>query len=61
MQPICRSIALALFALAALSACGNKGPLVLPDKPSPQDNDKNKERDAKPPAAAKAADASASH
>jgi len=42
MLPICRSIALALFVLAALSACGNKGPLVLPDK-APEQQDKKKD------------------
>lgn len=59
MQRICLSIALALFAFAALSACGNKGPLVLPDKvPEQQDKDKKKEQLATAPQpAAKAGDA----
>ena len=50
------------FALA-LAACGNKGPLILPDKPQEQ-QDKDKKKDA--PAntaqpAAKAGDAASQH
>jgi predicted small lipoprotein YifL len=38
----------------ALSACGNKGPLVLPDKPQEQ-QDKEKKKDAPAGATAPAA------
>ncbi|RXQ98747.1 LPS translocon maturation chaperone LptM [Pseudoxanthomonas composti] len=34
MNPIAKS-ALSCALLLALSACGNKGPLVLPEKPAP--------------------------
>lgn len=38
LRPTTASLALPLLAATlALSACGNKGPLVLPDKPKPAD------------------------
>lgn len=37
MTRVFRLMLIALFAAIALTACGNKGPLVLPDKtPQPQ-------------------------
>lgn len=47
----------------ALAACGNKGPLVLPDKPQEQpDKDKKKDASANPaPPAARAGDATNQH
>ena len=49
------SLLLVLSVLAfALSACGNKGPLVLPDKPQEQ-QDKEKKKDLPASATAPAA------
>ena len=49
------SLLLVLSVLAfALSACGNKGPLVLPDKPQEQ-QDKEKKKDSPASATAPAA------
>lgn len=45
MSHTLRSFLLASAVAFALTACGNKGPLVLPDKPQEQ-QDKDKKKDA---------------
>ena len=47
-----RSLLLCLLIASSLAACGNKGPLVLPDQPAQKDKDKNADKDK--PAAAQA-------
>jgi predicted small lipoprotein YifL len=63
MSHALRSILLVSAVAFALAACGNKGPLVLPDKPQEQqDKDKKKDQPANAPqAAAKAGDAASQH
>ncbi|MBS0582278.1 MAG: lipoprotein [Proteobacteria bacterium] len=59
MSSTLRVLLLASVVVATLAACGNKGPLVLPDKtPEQQDKDKQKDQPANAPQpATKAGDA----
>jgi predicted small lipoprotein YifL len=40
-----RSLLLCLLIASSLAACGNKGPLVLPDQAAQKDKDKNADKD----------------
>ncbi|MEP6939290.1 MAG: lipoprotein [Rudaea sp.] len=51
-----RTLLLCLLIASSLTACGNKGPLVLPDQPAQKDKDKPAATTA-PSAAAKDGDA----
>lgn len=56
MSSTLRVLLFASVVAATLAACGNKGPLVLPDKtPERQDKDKQKDQPANAPQAAKKA------
>jgi len=56
-----RTLLLSLLIASTLSACGNKGPLVLPDQPAQKDKDKDKPAANTQPAAPKSGDAAATH
>ncbi|MBS0516558.1 MAG: lipoprotein [Proteobacteria bacterium] len=55
MSHALRLTSLVLAAALALSACGNKGPLVLPDKTPEQQQGKDKQKDQPASAPAPAA------
>ncbi len=41
-----RTLLLSLLIASSLTACGNKGPLVLPDQAAQKDKDKEKDKPA---------------
>ncbi len=41
-----RTLLLSLLIASSLTACGNKGPLVLPDQAAQKDKDKDKDKPA---------------
>jgi predicted small lipoprotein YifL len=41
-----RTLLLSLLIASSLTACGNKGPLVLPDQAAQKDKDKDKDKSA---------------
>lgn len=53
-----RTLLLSFLIASTLSACGNKGPLVLPDQPAQKDKDKPA---APAQRATKSGDAAATH
>ena len=56
-----RTLLLSLLIASSLAACGNKGPLVLPDQPAQQDKDKDKPAGTAQPTAPKSGDAATTH
>jgi len=56
-----RTLLLSFLIASTLSACGNKGPLVLPDQPAQKDKDKDKPAGTAQPATPKSGDAAATH
>jgi predicted small lipoprotein YifL len=59
MSSTLRVLLFAAVIAAPLAACGNKGPLVLPDKQEQQDKKKDQPANGVPPAQKTAADGAA--